>query len=185
MNKYRQYFHETVGNRDIIYQYFLNFLGKKPAVILEIGCARDLNLICRHSDGWSSVFFAEYVTQFGGEHIVVDLSAEALSNCRAILEGYSDRTRFLQLDGTQALKDFAPDAVLLDGADDPGQMVEQLNLIKPGVPVLCDDFQSKGTSAKDKLPDHILFDFVPYPVQMAMYGSGLPAHKINVPTIHR
>ncbi len=185
MNQYQTYFHETVGNRDIIYQYFLNFLGKKPATILEIGAARNLNLICRHSDGWSSIFFAEYVNQFGGEHLVVDISEDSLVNCRTILEGYSDRTRFIQMDGAQALREFEPTAVLLDGSDDPDQMAEQLALIKPHVPVLCDDFQSKGPVVRDQRTDFILFDWTPHPPKMAMYHSGLPAHTINIPTIHR
>ncbi len=184
MNEYIKYFNCTVGNRDIVYTYFLNFFGKKPAKILEIGCARNSDFKTRYSDGWSSVYFAQYVNQFGGEHHAVDISAESLNNCRTILTGIDSRTHFHQMSGAEALCSIAYDAVLLDGGDDPSEMVDEMALISSSIPVLCDDFQTKGSAIRQQRNDFVLFKFPPYAPEMALYNSGLPAHTINIPTIH-
>lgn len=183
-NQYLNYLNTTVGNRDVIYQYFLNFLGKKSAVILEVGCARSLDLRTRHSDGWSSFFFAKYVNEFGGQHIVVDTSLDALSQCNVLLSGLSNKTIFLQMTGEEALQKFSPNAVFLDGGDDPEEMIKEVALIKSNVPILCDDFQTKGIKIRQEQKNFLLFNFYPYHPEMAMYNSGLPPHTILIPTIH-
>lgn len=183
MNKYLTHFAATQGNRDLIYQFFLNLLGKKPATILEVGCARNLDFATRLSDGWSSVFFAQYVQAFGGQHIVVDVSRESLDNCRAILEGIESKTTFFQMTGAEALKAYAPDAVLLDGSDDPNEMVVEMSLIKPNVPTLCDDFHTKGAAIARLRNDYLLFGYEKHSHRMALFNSGVPSHSICLPAL--
>lgn len=180
-NPYIDYFNASQGNRDIIYQFALNLLAKKPAVILEVGCARNLDFATRLSDGWSSVFFAQYVNRFGGAHIVVDISRDSLDNCRAILAGLDDKTTFLQMTGAEALKQYKPTLVLLDGSDDPAEMVTEMALIDPKVPVLCDDFHTKGSAIAQQRNDYLLFAFAQHEHRMALFNSGVPAHAICCP----
>lgn len=182
-NPYITHFNATVGNRDIIYQYLINLLAKKPAVLLEVGCARNLDMATRFSDGWSSIHFAQYVQAYGGQHIVVDVSAESLSNCRAILSGAESKTTFLQMTGAEALRQHTPTAVLLDGSDDPAEMVTELGLIKPNVPTLCDDFHTKGAAIARLRNDYVLFGWEKHSHRMALFNAGVPPHLIICPAL--
>lgn len=182
-NPYIAHFGATVGNRDIIYQYALNLLGKKPATILEVGCARNLDMATRFSDGWSSIFFAQYVQAFGGEHIVVDVSADSLANCRTILQGTDSRTTFIQSTGAEVLRTTRPSLVLLDGSDDPAEMVTELSLIDPRVPVLCDDFHTKGVEVARARADYVLFGWQKHSHRMALFNAGVPPHAIVCPAL--
>jgi predicted O-methyltransferase YrrM len=164
MNEYYQYFKETLNtqlSRDAIYIDVLSVFDKKPINIFEIGCARDLNKNSRFGDGWSSLFWADYVHLYGGQITSCDISPASLENNKILLSDFIAQIKinFILRDGSEILEENNEfDLILLDGSDDPNQMVEQINLCNLNRSyVLCDDFHTKGALLKIHKPKHILY----------------------------
>lgn len=183
-------FKSVRGNRDSVFISLLAKLEGKAAQILEIGVARDLSSGARQGDGWSSMHFGEYVSLYGGHLDLVDISEGSLTNCTALMESLPTRPSYQThlLDGRVFLKEAIRfyDIILIDGSDDPGEMVECFNLAAPiSRHILCDDFQTKGKLLRLVQPAFHLFKWENNPHEMSLYDmvSPLTPTILNMPFI--
>lgn len=142
---YKNAFETDHARRPIFYEV-LNKLNGKPAKILEIGAMggdiADKNGI--HGSGHSSIYFAEYVRQNGGELIIVDIDSTILENCKVMMEDFIKarvNIKFICDDGLKHIiqKD-APQLTYLDLSDNEILTYEAFRLIdRTKTMVLCDD----------------------------------------------
>lgn len=178
------------GNRDPVFDSLLARLEGWAAQILEIGVARDLSTGARQGDGWSSMHFGRYISLRGGHLDLVDVSGDSLSNCATLLDSipvpppYSTHL----MDGREFLRSTTGqyDVILIDGSDDPDEMVECFELAKTrGRFILCDDFQSKGAKLRYIHPYFHLFKWENNPHEMSLYDMLHPLQPmiLNIPAI--
>lgn len=183
-------FKSVRGNRDSVFIPLLAKLEGKAAQILEIGVARDLSSGARQGDGWSSMHFGEYVSLYGGHLDLVDISEGSLTNCTALMESLPTRPSYRThlLDGRVFLKEAIRfyDIILIDGSDEPTEMVECFNLAQSICRfILCDDFQTKGSQLRVIQPAFHLFTWENNPHEMALYDmtNPLTPTTIQLPSI--
>jgi predicted O-methyltransferase YrrM len=162
MNNYFKYWKETLNtqkSRDPIFLDVLSRFNNKPINILEIGCARDLNLQARFGDGWSSLFWADYILEYGGSLTSYDIDQSAIDRVNALLENIDIQFSSVVADGTEILKvNNKYDLIYLDGSDSPYEMLEQMKLCDlVNSYVLCDDFHQKGILVHNNYPVHTLY----------------------------
>lgn len=174
MNQYYQAFKNSVNDRDFVFKEVLALFETKPINILEIGCARNLDCgLGKSGDGWSSLFFAEYVGSNGGHLDIVELEAQNLENCKLITEDFKDKITYICDDGLNHLKNNNNyDLIYLDGGNDGQQMLDQFECCdRSKTIILCDDFNDKGKCdlLKVKYPDYKLIQ-VNWLHQMALYN---------------
>lgn len=152
---YYAHFKQSKGNRDTVFASVLARL-QGAVRILEIGVARDLSFAARQSDGWSSMHFAECVALRGGHLDSVDTSESALANCTELVKSFMPFSHALhRMTGQSFLKgaDSFYDLILIDGSDEPNEMLDCFELAKgKGRLVLCDDFHAKGALLKVRFP---------------------------------
>lgn len=165
------------ANRTPVFDLVLSYLDGKPARILEIGVARDLNPAARQSDGWSSVHFGHYIAQHGGHLDSVDISQSSLDNCAALIASLPVHPSHALhcCDGREFINQttVSYDIVLLDGSDDANEMLQCFEVVKTRARfILCDDFQSKGSSLKTAYPNYHLFHWSNHAFEMGLYDMG-------------
>lgn len=184
---YYEHFKNSKGNRDTVFQDVLNRLGGKSAAILEVGCSRNLSPGSRQGDGWSSFHFLEHVDKHGHLLHICDIEAEALYNCRKLIDTYPKtvdvslhkHTGYIMINSGL---DY--DLYYLDGGDDPAEMVDEYEAIlkltnpiktnaenKYNPLVLCDDFHAKGSLLRQKYPNFLLYKWENNEHEMALYGA--------------
>ena len=162
MNEYYKAFKESVNDRDFVFTNILASYNEKPIDILEIGCARNLDCFTGKSgDGWSSLFFAEYVEQNYGSLEIVELDVNNLKNCMKITEDFVDHIIYVHMDGIDFLKkDNNFDLIFLDAGDDPQITLEMFELCdRTKSDILIDDANIGGKAdlVRPKYPDYQLF----------------------------
>lgn len=171
-NLYKE-FKEGKGNRDQIFQFLLSQFEGKPVKVLEIGATRDKN--GRAGDGWSTFFWAEHIKQNGGHLTVCDVAPDSIQNCREIIGDFLPSSQITYYLGTglkcietTPIQEF--DIVLLDGSDDPMEMLNEYEAIKNRTTfVLCDDFSTKGSVIRNAYPHFMLFKWHGYGHELALY----------------
>jgi predicted O-methyltransferase YrrM len=171
MNQYLNHFLNSKGNIDLIFQDALNSFSGKSIRILEIGATRNLDNYSRMADGWSSLHYYSYIKKNGGSLTICDISESSLSNCKKLFENLTSDVdvKFLLADGT-ALIDDSYDLIYLDGGDDPKDMVTQLSKINlNSQKVLCDDFHTKGSIARNIFSNCTLYKWEGHSHEMAFY----------------
>jgi hypothetical protein len=178
MNEQYQYWKDTICTQISRDPVFLNVLEKfndSKINVLEIGCARDLNMQARFGDGWSSLFWADYIYKKGGELTSCDIDNYAVENVKKMLDFYDgkiDMKIFVE-DGLNLLKvknDY--NLIYLDGSDCPHQMIEQMSYCDLSKSyVLCDDFNQKGILLPEKYPNFILYKIKGTNHQMALFHN--------------
>lgn len=144
-DKFYNHFKNSVNDRDKVFINLLEKFNKKPINILEIGAARSLDSTAKGGDGWSSFFWAEYISTYGGSLTIVDINNDNLNNCKTLLSNYQNSNiKFICGDGLDYI-DNTYDIIYLDGSDDPYEMLKQFNKIdRKKTLILCDDFHGKG-----------------------------------------
>ena len=162
MNNYYNYWKQSINqhlSRDPIFLDVLSKFENKPINILEIGCARDLNFQARYGDGWSSLFWADYIKENGGSLISCDINQGSLDNVKSLLENVEIQFSTILADGSDILKNNNQyDLIYLDGSDCPNQMLDQMKLCDLNRSyVFCDDFNQKGVLVAQEYPQHILY----------------------------
>ena len=70
-------------------------------IIVETGCARFENSY--EGDGQSSLLFDQYINQYGGQFITIDISEKSVNYCRSKL--VSTRSQVIQQDSITYLKE--------------------------------------------------------------------------------
>lgn len=176
--KYIEYFYNNNGFRDVFFKDVLNSFNSKPIDILEVGCARDLNLYARNSDGWSTVFWSEYIKNNGGTLSVVDASLESINNCKKLIKwDFEDGlVEFFLDDNWDHWKGF--NLIFLDAGDDPNLMLNQFKKCENEAIIICDDFHAKGSRlSKYKEPDTLYTWKLGH--QMAAYGISLGSKSFD------
>lgn len=147
MNQYYQNFKNTENLRGHVYKYALSLFDKKPIKILEIGTSRRLEGNAPQGDGYSTLFFCEYLKEVGGGKLVIcDISQDAINNCKLITSDFSGiiDMEFKIQDGIELIDDTF-DLILLDGSDCPYAMVDQYNKInRRKTTIICDDWNGPG-----------------------------------------
>ena len=83
---------------DYIFQYLKTLTNP---VIVETGCARMENNYC--GDGQSSLLFDQFINQFGGEFVTVDISEKSVNYCKSKL--VSPRSQIIHKDSITYLKE--------------------------------------------------------------------------------
>jgi hypothetical protein len=163
MDKYYEAFKNIRGNRDIVFETVLDYFDKRPINILEIGCARNLDIGSRQSDGWSTCFWADYLYNNGGNLFVFDIDENSTKNCETITNhwlkhiDYDIDSFYVDISNRSVNKfDFRSgiNLAFLDGGDDPKETLAQLQECKKNKIelILIDDFHTKGRLITDK-PD--------------------------------
>lgn len=162
MDNYYKAFKEIKGNRDIVFETVLDYFNKRPIEILEIGCARNLDISSRQSDGWSTCFWANYICENGGYLISFDINKESTENCKQLISTWLEKPSFdhsydIEILNEECIFDSSSeyDLVFLDGGDDPNETLKQWEVCKFDLSVeaiLIDDFHTKGRLIQDK-PD--------------------------------
>jgi hypothetical protein len=173
---YYSYFLNSKGNRDTIYNFTLNKFNKRPIKILEIGAARSLNFESRKGDGWSTLHFVKYISRHGGSLDICDISAESLSNTKILLADSPQINVSLNLirGDDFLIKKNDYDLILLDGSDDPNEMLKEYNLINTKISkVLCDDFHTKGNILRENFNNFTLFKWNNNSHEMALFEEDM------------
>lgn len=171
-NKYVNHLLKTEAGRDHIFKHCLDMFNHNPVNILEIGAARDLSDQARFGDGWSSIFWARYIEQYGGRLDIVDIDNQALENCKKLVHGINAKINFLNDDAYNHISDSTYDLIYLDGSDDPQEMLKQFNKIdRTQTVILCDDFNSKGSALRLAYPVFDLFYLTGSRFEMAVYNK--------------
>lgn len=172
MSSHYQFFKETAGNRDTVFQHALSFLNKAPANFLEIGSLRRTGIEARHGDGYSTFHYAEHVRDFGGNLTVCDIDPNAVAAAMSVVSPEFPFVNYYCCDGKSLLgPQNVYDFVYLDGSDDPRDMLAEFELCKSKL-ILCDDFSSKGILLKKKYPEYFLYFWEGHGHEMALYGIG-------------
>lgn len=185
MNEYYQQWKESLSknlSRDNIFLDILKTFNNKPINILEIGCARSLS--GRYGDGWSSLFWADYILNNGGKLDICDIDPDCIENTKILLSGISNKCsiRFIIEDGLNILKDRSNnyDLIYLDGSDDPNDMVNQIKYCDFAKnKILCDDFHTKGSICRNEYPNHILYKLA-NGHEMAFFDNSNVFKQINI-----
>lgn len=158
MNKYISHFHESIGPRDKFFHEAITHLGGRSARILEVGALRELSPHSRFTDGWSSIFWCDYIAKYGGSLDIVDIDISNLNNCRQALEGLAAKITFINGDARDYISNDY-DLIYLDGSDDPNEMLDQFLMIdRSKTIILCDDFNSKGSVLRHRHSDFTLME---------------------------
>lgn len=156
--------------RDTVFIDTLNQFNQRPIKILEIGCLRNLN--SRAGDGWSSIFWAMYVTKFGGSFSTSNTSSDDISVCKGVIDAIFPKNTFSfsTTDGKKLINN-EYDLIYLDGGDDPQETLDQFNMCDLNKTyVLIDDYHTKGS----RLPQeglHTRYEFS-NDHRMALYHNG-------------
>jgi len=156
MNKYYEAFKNSINDRDFVFREVLNHFNKQPIKILEIGCARNLDCgLGKSGDGWSSLFFAEYVGQNGGHLDIVELESGNLENCKLITEEFKDNITYICADGLVFLDDNKDyDLILLDAGDSPQITLQMFEKCDRNRSVILVDDANPGGKADLLRPAH-------------------------------
>lgn len=154
------------GHRDLLLTQMLHpaNLMARPLNILQVGAIEDLTLRFRHGSGWSDIFFASYISMFGGSLTVVDIDQSHLDNSEKVLSEFHKIVKVspgedLQVPAKYSLVlsdalDFIKgsndsyDIIYLDGSNDPEETKSQYDAIDKDSTsvILVDDFSIKGSS---------------------------------------
>jgi predicted O-methyltransferase YrrM len=181
MNNLYDYWKNSINtqpSRDPIFLDVLSKFNNQEINVLEIGCARDLSNPARFGDGWSSLFWAEYILEHGGSLTCCDINSEALKNAASLLESININKTFIQIDGIELLKDNNYDLIYLDGSDDPQQMLDQIKLCNLNNSyVFCDDFHTKGILITEKYSNYILYK-LKNNHQMALFHKSIQSYQL-------
>lgn len=89
---------KRIGGFDYIFQYLRTI---DNPIIVETGCARFENSY--EGDGQSSLLFDQYINQYGGQFITIDISEKSVNYCRSKL--VSTRSQVIQQDSITYLKE--------------------------------------------------------------------------------
>lgn len=141
--------------RDQVFLYVLDTFKDAKLNILEIGSLRDLK--SRAGDGWSSVYWADYVDRNGGDFVTSNINSDDLNNCINLISELFpyNEVVYIEGDGSKTIGDDF-DLIYLDGGDDPKETLEQFK--KCGaIPTLIDDFHTKGRLIN--VQPNVLFEF--------------------------
>lgn len=172
-------FKQGLGNRDPIFREVLSYFGRRPIDILEIGCMRSKDE--RASGGWSTFFMAEYVKEHGGSLTIVDTNLQSLENCAELLGDFYTESNGYQTTGAEYIKSNNEtwDLAILDGSDNPNDMLEEFELlIGRAEYIYCDDFSTKGILLRDKYPEFKLYKWPGAGHECAVYGPGIKKETI-------
>ena len=193
MNKYYEYWQKTLGRhaRDKYFQEVLGFFDNKPLKILEIGCARRLemdesNNPAKKMDGWSSLFWADYISKNGGKLTIIDNNYQALENCRKLLSDFIDNNNicfFCKIVNKNIINENY-DLIFLDSGDSPIECQEQFEMInRDKTSIFCDDGHVKGITIRAKYQDYLSFDVNGEGHLMLFYPSKELNNKLNLVSI--
>jgi len=143
-------------SRDSVFYEVFKVLDKKPLRVLEIGTSRSLDLGTRLSDGWSTMFWCDYIEKYGGKIVTCDIGEGAIDNCRKLTQHFTDKIEieYYLGDGEELIND-SFNFYYLDGADDGQAAHNQFKKIdRTRAHILCDDFHSvKGAILIREEPD--------------------------------
>ncbi len=172
MNQYYQNFKSSPSPRQFVFEKALSLLNQRPANILEIGSIRDLSLQAKDGDGYSTLFWCEYVQKYGGSITVVDISQHSIDNCKTVTSDFSNKIdiKYFIQDGYPLIND-SFDLIYLDGSDDNNEMIKQFEKCnRQKSLIVCDDANRGGKCdlLRQKYPNYELFD-VNWLHQMIMY----------------
>lgn len=183
-NKYLEYFLNSRGNRDLIFNDTLNIFQSKPINILEIGAARSLDFYNRQGDGWSSLHYYQYIIKNGGTLTICDIDPKSISTCQELFANLeTSNVKFVVEDGFKLINEHY-DLIYLDGSDDPNDMVLQLNAINLSKQVvLCDDFHTKGSLAIKYHPNVIIYGWRDSGHRMGLYRPNYLRSEIYIKQI--
>jgi predicted O-methyltransferase YrrM len=134
-------------SRDGAFHKTIESLEQKPLEILEIGTSRVISREARAGDGWSTLFWCDYIAKFGGRIVTCDIDEGAISNCKILTEYFAGKIdiQYVVGDG-EPLIDDSFNFFYLDGSDDPDSMYSQYKKIDRSLAhIFCDDFHAKGS----------------------------------------
>jgi len=139
--------------RSVVFEKVLKFLEQKPLEMLEIGTSRDLSPDARGGDGWSTIYWCEYIQKYGGRIITCDTDAQAIENCKILTKKYVDSVDITyHLGDAEELIDDSFNFYYLDGADDSRATYRQFKKVNRNkAHVLVDDYKTTKTIMLENL----------------------------------
>lgn len=177
MNQYYDYWKNSINtqlSRDPIFLDILSKFNNQPINVLEIGCARSIDNQSRYGDGWSSLFWADYILQYGGSLVSCDIDEISINNVNILLKNIPIKFDPIVADGCQILKEKNKyDLIYLDGSACPQQMLDQIKLCDINYSyVLCDDFTIKGILIEKEYDKYIRYQ-LQNGHQMALFHNSI------------
>jgi predicted O-methyltransferase YrrM len=145
--------------REITFNELFKRMKKEPKVIVETGTIRNK----RNADGHSTVKFAKYVIENGGEFFSVDNNLEAVELSRKVcsykvpLTTLSSQVNIIHSDSLTFLSDFKQkiDVLYLDSGNDKHLILKEAKMamskLKKDSIIMIDDAGEKAEAEKGKL----------------------------------
>jgi hypothetical protein len=156
MNKYYKKALETQHDRRPVFTDVIeNYLSKiENPQILEIGCSRNLDENSIFGDGYSSIYWCDFLLKHGkGKLTIVEIDPNALENCKVILSDFIGKVdiEFICDDGLNGYTSKKFDLYFLDAGNAEWQTFEMFKKIdlRNGA-VLIDDFNNGGKADRIK-----------------------------------
>ena len=138
-------------NKNRVYNVIIPELEKftHSLNIVEVGSIREFDADYFNGDGYSTFFFAQYISRKGGKFTSIDIKT---SVAREVINevGLIDYVTFIDGDGKQELikiDENSVDICYLDGGLNSDEMLEQfieaMRIVKPGGLIFLDDYLQK------------------------------------------
>lgn len=144
------------ANRGVVFDFVCREIFKNlPIKICEIGCLRSADVNSIYGDGFSSLYWAEYLLQFGGELTIVDISENSINICKEALSDFINKIKinFHIINGVDFLQNNADnfDFIYLDGGDNNDETLKMFEIINRfKTDILIDDYNNGGKADKLK-----------------------------------
>lgn len=141
-------------------QILLEFVSEcRPKMLVETGCLRRNNAGEELSDGWSTLYLANWISKNGGHLISIDVDKSHIDVARGMLHraGFLDHVTFICGESVEELKKLdAADFAYLDTSDDlvHGKMEFQQAERMGSKVIVMDDHESKVVLAEKYALEH-------------------------------
>lgn len=172
------------STRDVVFKTVTDGFHTAPIRILDVGGIHSSYPLHheRYSDGWSAMFWCDYIHRNGGHIDLVEFDEKNIEISKNVLSYFTDKISidFHISRGEEYLKTSNQyDLVYLDGSNDPNEMLQQYELCNKNSVVLCDDWNIKGKLCSIKYPNFLLFEFAAGH-RMAFYYPGSKRQSVHI-----
>ena len=133
--------------RDPVFNRVLDSFDKRPIRVFQVGAIESLDTKYRVGSGWSDMLFGKYITENGGDILIVDIDINHLANSFLLAFNLQYPIQLRYGDAIDHIET-GFDIYYLDGADEPlgnKQTLEQFKKIENTKSmVIVDDIKTKG-----------------------------------------
>lgn len=161
---YIDIYNATLGKspRDSFFLNILSAFQSQALHIFEVGCSSVLTEDGKDKEGWSSMFWADYIYKHGGKLTICDTSIENIEKCKILLDFYIQKKInicFVHGHGEQSIPTDV-DLLYLDGSDSLWECFKQFERVNTDTTtVICNNAHIKGVLTQKKNTNFIKHNF--------------------------